>query len=180
MNVPGCDNLTAKRRAPNQKYKQTKDHRDASLRCSSSYVDKHHCPKRSTLRLVSETMQVHVARNTLCSAAASKSAPRGGTLTSIIGHGCSATPELKWLRLHKQPPACPPATHDDRITKRMSEAAGVPAITSAPEIEVFVVPGGAIFQPSRSYLNGRARGWQTGHHDKPGRAVGDDANHAGR
>ncbi len=93
-------------------------------------------------RLVPATLQVHVARIPLLSSGA-ESTPRRGDAdvdyqARLLGHA-----GVEVVALAQTAASLSADDYDDRITKRISEAAGVPAITSARAIGLAVRALGA-------------------------------------
>lgn len=93
-------------------------------------------------RLVPATLQVHVARIPLLSSGA-ETASRSGDAdvdyqARLLGHAA-----VEVVALAQTAASLSADDYDDRITKRMSEAAGVPAITSARAIGLAVRALGA-------------------------------------
>jgi maleate isomerase len=93
-------------------------------------------------RLVPATLQVHIARIPLLSSG-SETAPRSGDAdvdyqARLLGHA-----EVEVVALAQTAASLSADDYDDRITKRMSDAAGVPAITSARAIGLAVRALGA-------------------------------------
>jgi maleate cis-trans isomerase len=62
---------------------------------------------------------------------------------STIRHVYSAAPRLKWRPRRRPAQPLSADDYDEQITKRMSEAAGVPAVTSARAIGLAVRAMGA-------------------------------------
>jgi maleate isomerase len=93
-------------------------------------------------RLVPATLQLHVARIPLLSSGA-EITPRGGDAdvdyqARLLGHA-----GVEVVMLAQTAASLSADDYDERITKRMSEAAGVPAITSAWAIGLAVLALGA-------------------------------------
>jgi maleate isomerase len=93
-------------------------------------------------RLLPATLQVHVARIPLLSSGA-EIAPRSGDAdvdyqAQLLGHA-----GVEVVALAQTAASLSAEDYDDRITKRMGEAAGVPAITSARAIGLAVRALGA-------------------------------------
>jgi maleate isomerase len=92
-------------------------------------------------RLLPATLQVHIARIPLLSSGGAQ--PRSGDAdvdyqARLLGHA-----EVGVIALAQTAASLSADDYDDRITKRMSEAAGVPAITSAKAIGLAVRALGA-------------------------------------
>jgi len=93
-------------------------------------------------RLLPATLQVHIARIPLLSSGA-EVAPRSGDAdvdyqSRLLGHA-----EVEVVALAQTAASLSADDYDHRITKRMTEAAGVPAITSARAIGLAVRALGA-------------------------------------
>ena len=88
-------------------------------------------------RLLPATLQVHVARIPLLSSGA-ETTPRGGDADVDNQARLLGDAGVKVVALAQTAASLSADDYDDRITKRMSHAAGVPAITSARAIGLAV------------------------------------------
>jgi maleate isomerase len=93
-------------------------------------------------RLLPLTLQVHVARLPLLSSGA-EAAPRGGDTDVDYQARLLGSAQVEVVALAQTAASLSADDFDDRIIKRMSEAAGVPAITSAKAIGLAVRALGA-------------------------------------
>ncbi len=93
-------------------------------------------------RLLPATLQVHVARIPLLSSGA-ETTPRGGDADVDYQARLLGSAKVEVVALAQTAASLSVDDYDERITKRMSEAAGVPAITSARAIGLAVRALGA-------------------------------------
>jgi maleate isomerase len=92
--------------------------------------------------LLPATLQVHVARIPLLSSGA-ETTPRGGDADVEYQARLLGSAKVEVVALAQTAASLSADDYDERITKRMSEAAGVPAITSARAIGLAVRSLGA-------------------------------------
>jgi maleate cis-trans isomerase len=107
-------------------------------------------------RLLPASLQAHVARIPLLSSGA-EATPRSGDAdvdykARLLGHA-----EVEVVALMQTAASLSADDYDDRITKRMRDAAGVPAITSAKAIGLAVGPGRTTDRPSSALSDGHDR-----------------------
>lgn len=88
-------------------------------------------------RLLPATLQVHVARIPLLSSGA-ETTPRGGDADVDYQARLLGSAKVEVVALAQTAASLSTDDYDERVTKRMSEAAGVPAITSARAIGLAV------------------------------------------
>jgi maleate cis-trans isomerase len=93
-------------------------------------------------RLLPPTLQVHVARIPLLSSG-EETTPRGADTDVDYQAHLLGSAKVEVVALAQTAASLSSGDFDDRITKRMSEAAGVPAITSARAIGLAVQALGA-------------------------------------
>jgi hypothetical protein len=120
--------------------KTAKAHCHASFRCPRA-VDKHH-DRNGDGRLLPASLQVHVARIPLLSSggeAAKRSRDEDVDYQArLLGHA-----GVEVVTLMQTAASLSADSYDDRITRRMRDASGVPAITSAGSIGLAVRALGA-------------------------------------
>jgi maleate isomerase len=137
-----CGNLAAELQASNEKYEQTGQRLTAMHRFGALVPSTNTTVETEYGRLLPVTLRVHVARIPLLSSGA-ESTPRSGDAdvdyqARLLGHA-----EVEVVALAQTAASLSADDYDDRITKRMSDAAGVPAITSARAIGLAVRALGA-------------------------------------
>jgi maleate isomerase len=119
----------------------TKTHSDAPFRRSRA-IDQHHHREAEYGRLLPATLQVHVARIPLLSSGA-ETAPRGGDTDVDYQARLLSDAKVAVVALAQTAASLRSDGFDDQIIRRMSEAAGVPATTSARAIGLAVRALGA-------------------------------------